>query len=78
MALVLISTLSFFSVSVLRRYRQMKIGVPDPRFEWTPKQFFERFVKVNRTALGQEKMHQKRGYLAAGLAHTRCFVSLAS
>ena len=42
MTLLLVSTLGFFSWSVFRRLRQIKIGVPDPRFAWTGEQIADR------------------------------------
>ncbi len=75
MTLVLVGTLSFFSWSVFRRYRQMKIGVPDARFEWTPSQVFARTRKVMLTALGQEKMVKKTAYSVAGLSHVLIFAA---
>ena len=73
MTLVLFGTLSFFSWSMFRRYRQVKVGVPDPRFAWTLPQIFDRSRKVLLVALGQEKMWKKKGYLLAGLAHIGIF-----
>jgi Fe-S oxidoreductase len=75
MTLVLVGTLSFFSWSVFRRYRQMKIGVPDARFEWTPSQVAARTKKVLLTALGQEKMVKKTAYSIAGFSHVLIFVA---
>lgn len=75
MTLVLVSTLAFFSWSVYRRYRQVMIGRPDPRFQWTPGQLVLRTKKVLLTALGQEKMWKKKGYLTAGLAHIVIFAA---
>jgi len=75
MTLVLVGTLSFFSWSVFRRYRQMKIGVPDARFQWTPGQIFARTRKVMLTALGQEKMVKKTAYSVAGLSHVLIFAA---
>ena len=42
MTLLLLSTLGFFSWSAFRRLRQVKIGVPDPRFAWTGEQIADR------------------------------------
>ncbi len=76
MTLVLVGTLSFFSWSVFRRYRQIvKVGNPDPRFRWTWPQIVDRGLTVLRVALGQEKMWKKRGYLEAGLAHIVIFAA---
>lgn len=75
MTLVLVGTLSFFSWSALRRTRQVAIGKPDPRFEWTPQQFLERSKKVLLVALGQEKMWRKKGYALAGFAHIVIFAA---
>ena len=75
MSVVLLSTLAFFSWSVFRRYRQMLIGVPDPRFAWSPAQVVARTKDVVMLALGQQKMWSKKGYLASGLAHIGIFAA---
>jgi len=75
MTLVLVGTLSFFSWSVFRRWRQVKIGVPDARFEWTPSQLAARTKKVLLVALGQEKMVKKTAYSVAGLSHVLIFAA---
>ncbi|MEM9068538.1 MAG: (Fe-S)-binding protein [Myxococcota bacterium] len=76
MTLVLVSTLSFFSWSMFRRYRQVvKVGTPDPRFKWSFGQLFDRSKKVVLVALGQEKMWKKKGYAAAGFAHITIFAA---
>ena len=75
MTLVLVGTLSFFSWSVFRRYRQVKLGQPDARFQWTPGQFFARSKKVMLTALGQKKMIEKKAYSLAGLSHVLIFAA---
>lgn len=75
MTLVLVGTLSFFSWSVYRRFRQVKIGVPDARFQWSFGQMVDRTAKVMMVALGQEKMWKKKGYLGAGLAHIVIFAA---
>ena len=75
MTLVLVSTLSFFSWSVFRRWRQMKIGHPDVRFEWTPEQIAARTKQVLVVALGQKKMVEKTAYSVAGLSHVLIFVA---
>lgn len=75
MTFVLVGTLSFFSWSVYRRFRQMKVGVPDARFNWSFGQIVDRTTKVLMVALGQEKMWRKKGYLGAGLAHIVIFAA---
>ncbi|MBX3250938.1 MAG: (Fe-S)-binding protein [Myxococcales bacterium] len=75
MTLVLVSTISFFSWSALRRTRQVMLGKPDPRFEWSPEQFLQRTKKVLLVALGQEKMWRKKGYALAGFAHIVIFAA---
>lgn len=75
MTLVLVVTLSFFSWSVFRRWRQVKLGVPDARFEWNPAQIVKRTFKVLEIALGQKKMVEKTGYATAGLAHVVIFAA---
>ncbi len=73
MTLVLVGTLSFFSWSVYRRFRQVKLGVPDARFAWTPAQIARRTATVLVVALGQQKMIEKKGYQPAGIAHAGIF-----
>ncbi|MAQ17579.1 MAG: iron-sulfur protein [Sandaracinus sp.] len=75
MTLVLVGTLSFFSWSMFRRMRQVRIGQPDARFQWTPGQIFLRTRKVMLTALGQEKMVEKKAYAVAGLSHVLIFAA---
>jgi len=75
MSFVLLSTLAFFSISVWRRYRQVMVGVPDPRFRWTIPQVIDRGFKVVLVALGQEKMWKKKSYLKAGFAHIVIFAA---
>lgn len=73
MSFVLISTLSFFSWSAFRRYRQMKIGVPDARVQWNPAEIAKRTMEVVKKALVQEKMVKKKGYAVAGFSHAVIF-----
>ena len=75
MTFVLVATLSFFSYSVFRRMRQVLVGQPDPRFSWSPEEFFDRTKKVMVTALGQEKMRTKSAYASAGFAHVVIFAA---
>lgn len=75
MTLLLVSTLGFFSWSAYRRTRQVLVGVPDPRFAWTPAQFIDRLKTTLIYAFGQQKMHQMRGYWLAGFAHILIFLA---
>ncbi len=75
MTLLFVVTLTFFSWSVSRRMRQLRIGQPDPRLGWSPSEIIERTGNVLRLALGQEKMWKKKGYAAAGIAHIGIFAA---
>ncbi len=74
MTLVLVSTLAFFSWSVKRRFRQLMIGVADPKFDWSPEQVFERTKATLIYAFGQKKMAKKDSYQPAGVAHIMIFI----
>ncbi|MEM7604989.1 MAG: (Fe-S)-binding protein [Myxococcota bacterium] len=75
MTLILVSTLSFFSWSAARRWRQIKLGVPDARFQWNLAEIARRTGKVLIVALGQQKMVEKKRYGIAGLAHVVIFLA---
>lgn len=75
MTLVLVSTLSFFSWSMFRRWRQVKLGVPDARVQWNLVELAKRTGKVLLVALGQEKMVKKKGYAIAGFSHVVIFAA---
>ncbi len=72
MTLLLVSTLGFFSWSAFRRMRQVKIGVPDPRFAWNGEQIADRAKTLMIYAFGQKKMPN---YTMAGFAHVGIFVA---
>jgi len=72
MTLLLVSTLGFFSWSAFRRLRQVKVGVPDARFEWTGEQIADRAKTLLVYAFGQKKMPN---YTLAGFAHVGIFVA---
>jgi Fe-S oxidoreductase len=72
MTLLLVSTLGFFSWSAFRRLRQVKVGVPDPRFAWTGEQIADRTKTLLIYAFGQKRMPN---YTLAGFAHVGIFVA---
>lgn len=72
MTLLLVSTLGFFSWSAYRRLRQVKVGVPDPRFEWSGEQISDRAKTLLIYAFGQKKMPN---YTLAGFAHIGIFIA---
>ena len=72
MTLLLVSTLGFFSWSAFRRLRQVKIGVPDPRFAWNSEQIADRTKTLLVYAFGQKKMPN---YTMAGFAHVGIFIA---
>jgi Fe-S oxidoreductase len=72
MTLLLVSMFGLFSWSAFRRIRQVKIGVPDPRFAWTWEQIVNRIRTVLVYAFGQRRMPT---YRLAGLAHIGIFVA---
>ncbi|MBT8454329.1 MAG: (Fe-S)-binding protein [Deltaproteobacteria bacterium] len=72
MTLLLVSTLGFFSWSAFRRLRQVKVGVPDPRFSWEPAQIVDRAKTLLVYAFGQKRMPN---YTLAGFAHVGIFVA---
>lgn len=72
MTLLLASTLGFFSWSAFRRLRQVKVGVPDPRFSWEPAQIVDRAKTLLIYAFGQKRMPN---YSLAGFAHVGIFVA---
>lgn len=70
MTLVLVSTLSFFSWTVFRRWRQLKLGTADPQFGLADGQFFDRATDTVIYALFQKRMPN---YQLAGFAHIAIF-----
>lgn len=72
MTLLLASTLGLFSWSAYRRLRQVTVGVPDPRFDWSPTQIKDRVATTLIYAFGQKKMPN---YSLAGFAHIGIFVA---
>ena len=72
MTVLLVSTLAFFSWSAFRRYRQVLVGVPDPRFTWSAEQIVDRTKALLVYAFGQKKMPY---YSLAGIAHIGIFVA---
>ena len=72
MTLLLVSMFGFFSWSAFRRLRQVKVGMPDPRFEWTGEQIADRTKTLLVYAFGQKRMPN---YSLAGFAHVGIFVA---
>ncbi len=72
MTLLLVSTLGFFSWSAFRRFRQVKVGVPDPRFGWDAPQIADRTKTLLVYAFGQKRMPN---YTMAGFAHVGIFIA---
>ncbi len=72
MTLLLVSTLGFFSWSAFRRLRQVKVGVPDPRFGWDSEQIADRTKTLLVYAFGQKRMPN---YTMAGFAHVGIFIA---
>jgi Fe-S oxidoreductase len=70
MTLLLVSTLAFFSWSAFRRWRQLRLGAPDPTFSLDPASVKRRVSDVVRYAFGQQRMPY---YRAAGIAHILIF-----
>jgi hypothetical protein len=56
MSLLLIATLGYFAWSVRRRWKLLRIGQPEPRFD----QLGHRFGLVLRFAFGQARMPRYR------------------
>jgi len=71
MTFVLVSTLSFFSYSVFRRWRQLRVGQPDPKFTLAGGEAAGRALDTLIYAFGQKKMPN---YPLAGFAHATIFV----
>jgi Fe-S oxidoreductase len=73
MTILLVTTLSFFSWSAFRRFRQVKIGVPDPTVDLRdPEQVADRLKTTLIYAFFQKKMPN---YTMAGFAHIGIFVA---
>jgi len=72
MTLLLVGSLALFSWSAYRRLRQVKVGVPDPRFEWNAEQVKDRVKTTLIYAFGQKKMPN---YTLAGFAHIGIFIA---
>ena len=72
MTLLLVSMLGLFAWSAFRRLRQVRVGIPDPRFAWTVEQIVNRTKTVLVYAFGQRRMPS---YPLAGLAHVGIFVA---
>ncbi len=71
MTLLLLSTLAFFSWSAFRRWRQLRLGAPEPRIHWhDPQEMGLRALDALRYAFGQRKMPY---YRLAGVAHIFIF-----
>ena len=70
MTFVLVSTLSFFSYSVFRRWRQLRVGQPDPKFSLAGGEAAGRAFDTLIYAFGQKKMPN---YPLAGFAHATIF-----
>jgi Fe-S oxidoreductase len=66
MSLLLIATLGYFAWSVRRRWKLLRIGQPEPRFD----QLGHRFGLVLRFAFGQARMPR---YRWSGIAHILVF-----
>ncbi|MDH3728770.1 MAG: hypothetical protein OER77_14660, partial [Myxococcales bacterium] len=72
MTLLLASTLGLFSWSAYKRLRQVKVGIPDPRFAWTSEQILDRVKTTLVYAFGQKRMPN---YTLAGFAHVGIFIA---
>ena len=72
MTLLLVSMLGFFSWSAFRRLRQVRVGVPDPRFGWSSEQIADRTKTLLVYAFGQKRMPN---YTLAGFAHVGIFIA---
>jgi Fe-S oxidoreductase len=73
MTILLVTTLSFFSWSAFRRYRQVKVGVPDPTIDLKdPEQLADRTRVTLIYAIFQKKMPN---YTLAGFAHIGIFAA---
>ena len=70
MTLVLVSTLAFFSWSAFRRFRQLKVGQPDPHFSVKDGELAERVKATVVYAFFQKRMPN---YKLAGIAHIGIF-----
>ena len=70
MTFVLVSTLSFFSYSVFRRWRQLGVGQADPKFSLAGGEAAGRAFDTLIYAFGQKKMPN---YPLAGFAHATIF-----
>ena len=70
MTAVLVLTLSFFSVTVYRRWRQLRVGAPDPYFTLERGELGARIRDTVVYAFGQKRMPY---YRTAGIAHIFIF-----
>jgi len=73
MTLLLVLTLGFFSWTAARRWRQLRIAAPEPRFALAGAEWIERLRDVLVYVLGQRKMPRNEKYRLAGLAHAMIF-----
>jgi Fe-S oxidoreductase len=70
MTAVLVLAISFFCVTAFRRWRQLRVGAPDPYFTLEGGELFARVKDTVVYALGQKRMPY---YRAAGVAHIFIF-----
>ncbi len=71
MTLLFFGTLGFFAWSAARRWRQLTVGVPEPRFTLADGELMGRIRDTVVYAFGQLKMPK---YRLAGVAHIMIFV----
>lgn len=72
MSILLISSLGIFAWSSMRRWRQLRVGGPDPNFSLSEGEWAARVNDTVLYAFGQRKM-PKQGYRVAGFAHMLIF-----
>jgi Fe-S oxidoreductase len=70
MTLLLVSTLSFFAWTAQRRWRQLTVGKPEPRFSLQGGELVARIKDLVTYALGQRRMPN---YRWAGIGHIFIF-----
>lgn len=71
MTLLLVSTIAFFSWTAVRRWRQLRLGAPDPSFSLAGGELEKRLEDTAIYAFGQKRMPW---YRSAGIAHILIFV----
>jgi Fe-S oxidoreductase len=74
MTLALLLAGGFFAWTAHRRWGQLVVGRPEPRFSLAGGELWDRLLDVGIYALGQKKMPRGR-YTVAGLAHIAIFAA---